>query len=127
MGARMKKLLLGLLLLSSVSFAEVKSVDDSNFKAEVLDASNCGTVVVVDVYADWCGACQNFSPMLDAAAANPKNANIKFVRIDSDHNNMPPNIQFLPTVIIYKPSKAIRHVGTFESVKEFQKWLDANK
>jgi len=123
----MKKLLLGLLLFCSTSFADIKVVTDANFKNEVLDASNCGTVVVVDVYANWCGACQNLSPMLEAAANDPKNAKIKFVRIDSDNNNMPPNIQFLPTVIIYKPSKAIRHVGTFGSVKEFQKWLDANK
>ena len=40
----------------------VKAVNSSSFDAEVLQAKG---LVVVDMYADWCGPCKMMAPAID--------------------------------------------------------------
>ena len=40
----------------------VKTVNESNFAAEVLNAAGG---VVVDMYADWCGPCKMMAPVVE--------------------------------------------------------------
>ena len=57
----------------------MKEINAKEFKAEV---EECPSLVVIDLYADWCGPCKMLSPTLDALEA--EYADVKFVKINVD-------------------------------------------
>jgi thioredoxin 1 len=74
-------------------------------------------LILVDVYADWCGPCQQMKPSLDAIAIE-KASQVKLVRIDADKNPELCNslkIEALPTLLLYRKKKLIwSNVGLVE-------------
>ncbi len=57
-------------------------VDQSNFQAEVLDASD---PVVVDVWAEWCGPCKMIAPSLEEIS-NELAGKVKIAKLNIDEN-----------------------------------------
>uniref|UniRef100_A0A6G3MJM4 Thioredoxin n=1 Tax=Henneguya salminicola TaxID=69463 RepID=A0A6G3MJM4_HENSL len=76
-------------------------------------------LLVVDVFAEWCGPCKKLSVVLDSLNTELKEK-VKFVKIDADNN---PgfmekfSIQALPTVIVFKDGKEIDKVVGFSPDK----------
>ena len=44
---------------------EIITVTSSNFEEEVIKSDK---IVIIDFYADWCGPCKMFSPILESVA-----------------------------------------------------------
>ena len=89
---------------------DVLNVTSANFKEEVLNSEK---TVLIDFYADWCGPCKMFSPVVEAVAN--ENEDIKVVKVNVD-NAQDLAIQYqvmsIPTVVIIKDGKEInRNVG----------------
>ncbi len=64
--------------------AAVHQLTEANFDAEV---RNFDGVVIVDLYADWCGPCKMYQPVLEGVAESLKdNKRVKFMRLDGDGN-----------------------------------------
>ena len=89
---------------------EVLNVTSANFEEEVLKSEK---TVLIDFYADWCGPCKMFSPVVEAVAN--ENEDIKVVKVNVD-NAQDLAIQYqvmsIPTVVIIKDGKEInRNVG----------------
>ena len=89
---------------------EVLNVTSANFEEEVLNSEK---TVLIDFYADWCGPCKMFSPVVEAVAN--ENEDIKVVKVNVD-NAQDLAIQYqvmsIPTVVIIKDGKEInRNVG----------------
>ncbi len=81
----------------------VKSVSDSDFQAEVIDASNAQPVMV-DFWADWCRPCHMLAPTV-AEIANDYSGKLKVVKLNVDENINAPgrfNIRGIPTLLIFK-------------------------
>ena len=57
----------------------VKKIDGAEFEAEVLQAQG---LVVVDMYADWCGPCKMMAPVLDGLSEDYPD--VKFVKVNVD-------------------------------------------
>lgn len=78
---------------------------------------NDDRLVLVDVYADWCGPCQKMKPSLDAIATE-KARIVKLVRINADDNEelcSTLKIDALPTLLLYKKKRLIwSNVGFIE-------------
>ncbi len=74
-------------------------------------------LVLVDVYADWCGPCQKMKPSLEAIATE-KASLVRLVRINADDNQelcSSLKIEALPTLLLYKKKKLIwSNVGFIE-------------
>lgn len=89
----------------------VYTVNSSNFKAEVLEAS---TPVLVDVWAAWCGPCRMIAPALEQLA-DEQVGKVKVVKLNSDENMalaMELGIMSLPTLILFKGGQeATRMIG----------------
>ncbi len=101
----------------------VQSVSDQNFDQEVLQAN---TTVVVDFWAEWCGPCKAFAPVMDAVAtATPT---IKFMKMNVDDSPHTPgkfNIRGIPTLIAFKNGQAVATKVGSMTQSQFTDWLSS--
>ncbi len=79
-------------------------VNDSNFKAEVLEAD---LPVLVDFWASWCGPCQRLAPLIKEIAKEYHDR-LKVCKLNVDDNPLTASkyeIMSIPTLIIFKKGK----------------------
>jgi thioredoxin 1 len=60
-------------------------------------------IVVVDVWADWCGPCKMFAPIFDASS--DENPDIVFGKLDSDAEpelSGALGVQAIPTLMVFR-------------------------
>ncbi len=95
----------------------VKNINDKNAEEEIKTTG----VVVVDVYADWCGPCRMLSPVIDELSTSDE---YKVFKLDSDVNKdtvTKYGVSSLPTILFFKDGELKdTHVGftTLEKLKE---------
>lgn len=78
----------------------MKEISSKDFKAEVEESKS---LVVIDLYADWCGPCKMLSPTLDAL--ENEFPEVKFVKINVDKEPslaMQFKVQSIPFVAFVK-------------------------
>lgn len=89
---------------------EIMKVTSANFEEEVL---NSDKTVLIDFYADWCGPCKAYSPIVEAVAN--ENEDIKVVKIDVDNAQdiaYKYQVMSIPTTVIIKNGQEVnRAVG----------------
>jgi len=89
---------------------EIMKVTSSNFEEEVL---NSDKTVLIDFYADWCGPCKMFSPVVEAVAT--ENEDIKVVKVNVDDAQdlaIQYQVMSIPTTVVIKDGKEVnRAVG----------------
>ena len=89
----------------------IKHVSDASFDTDVLKA---GKPVLVDFWAEWCGPCKSFAPVLDEVAREYQDR-LTVAKLDIDNNPSTPGrygIRGIPTVILYKNGQpAAQSVG----------------
>ena len=60
-------------------------------------------IVVVDIWADWCGPCKAFAPIFDSASND--NPDIVFGKLDSDAEqelSAALDVQAIPTLMVFR-------------------------
>ena len=89
---------------------EIQKVISANFEEEVL---NSDKTVLIDFYADWCGPCKAYAPIVEAFAA--ENEDIKVVKVnvdDSEDLAIKYNAMSIPTTVVIKNGKEVnRAIG----------------
>ena len=89
---------------------EIISVTSANFEKEVI---NSDKTVLIDFYADWCGPCKAYSPIVESVAS--ENEDIKVVKITVDNAQdiaIKYQVMSIPTTVVIKNGQEInRAVG----------------
>ena len=103
----------------------IKHVSDSSFEKDVLQADK---PVLVDFWAEWCGPCKMFAPVLDDVAKSYE-AKLTVAKLDIDANPATPGkygIRGIPTVILYKAGQVhAQKVGALTK-SQLTAFLDSN-
>ena len=103
----------------------VAHLTDANFQAEVIEADS---LVLVDVWASWCGPCRLMAPLMDWAAAEFE-GRLLVGKLEADPNPAIRDrlqIQGLPTLILFRNGEEVaRHEGAMAK-PQLQAFLDAH-
>ena len=89
-----------------MSSNDIRHVTDDTFDPEVLKSE---TPVLVDYWAEWCGPCKMFAPVLDEVA-RAYEGKLRIAKLDIDANPATPGkfgIRGIPTVILYKGGQVL--------------------
>ena len=105
--------------------AAIKHVSDATFDKDVLQS---GHPVLVDFWAEWCGPCKMFAPVLDEIAKQ-YDGKVTVAKLDIDANPSTPGkygIRGIPTLILYKGGQPhAQKVGALTK-SQLTAFLDSN-
>lgn len=104
--------------------ATVIDVTESNFQAEVVDRS-MSQLVVVDLWADWCGPCKQLSPILEKLAAEGNGAWV-LAKVDVEANPRISQVfgaQSIPTVVAIGGGQPVDAFSGALPEKQIREWL----
>jgi len=103
----------------------VMDVSDANFDAEVLDSK---IPVVVDIWAEWCGPCRMYSPVIDEVSKEYE-GKIKFAKVNADEAGkvvQKYNVTSIPTTLLVKNGEIkAMNVGAVPR-EALKKWITSN-
>ena len=103
----------------------VEHATEADFRRRILESD---VPVLVDFYADWCGPCKMFAPVLEEVAQ--ETPGVKVVKVNVDRNRKLTaqyGIRSIPSVIVFKDGEVTaRHVG-FAEKEELQELLDSQR
>jgi thioredoxin 1 len=94
--------------------ANVITLTDANFQDEV---KNSTVPLVVDLWAEWCGPCRHFAPVLDQFA-DENVGKVKAAKLDVDSNQAIAaqfNVRQIPTLLWFKGGA---HVATTSAMSK---------
>jgi thioredoxin 1 len=103
----------------------VIDVNDANFDSEVLDSK---IPVLVDIWAEWCGPCRMYSPVIDEVSKDYE-GKIKFVKVNADESEkvvQKYNVTSIPTTLLVKAGEIkAMNVGAVPR-EALKKWITGN-
>ncbi|WP_246257674.1 tetratricopeptide repeat protein [Amycolatopsis anabasis] len=104
--------------------AAVLDVTEATFQAEVVERS-LKQLVVVDLWAEWCGPCKQLSPVLERLAAQSGGAWV-LAKVDVDANPRIAQlfgVQSIPTVVAIAGGQPVDAFSGALPEPEIKKWI----
>ncbi|PFG17173.1 thioredoxin [Propionicimonas paludicola] len=99
------------------------NVDDAEFSA----ATNTNQIVLVDLWAPWCGPCRMVAPILERLASQYA-GKVKVVKVNVDHNPRTSarfDAQSIPTLVILRGGKTVTRLVGAQPEAVLKKRIDA--
>ncbi len=103
----------------------IRSVNDTDFQVEVIDASK-SQPVMVDFWAEWCRPCHMLAPTV-AEIASDYSGKLKVVKLNVDENLNAAgrfNIRGIPTLLIFKGGQVADQIVGAVPKEQIQKVVD---
>ena len=101
----------------------VTKVDSNTFEAEVLQAEG---LVVVDMYADWCGPCRMMAPIIEELSEDYDD--VKFTKLNVDEADdiaAKYGVMSIPTFLFVKNGEVAAQIVGARGADSFADQIDA--
>lgn len=99
----------------------ILSVDQTHYFDEIVNGSR---PVAVDFWAEWCGPCASFSPILEQAV--DRHPDITFVKVNVDEQTDLANryqVASIPTLILFRDGRESKRSVGLLSRKQLDDFL----
>ena len=104
----------------------VINVSDSEFEKKVLKSDN---IVLCDFWAEWCGPCNQISPILEELSEEFKENKIVIAKVNIDENPETPSkygIMSIPSLLLFKEGKLVSTQIGLQQKSELKVWIENN-
>lgn len=98
---------------------------NASFDEHVLSAKG---LVLVEFWAEWCGACRMISPILNEVGGEMGDA-LKIVKVNVDKHNKPGkmyDVKSLPSLLLFKDGKLVDTIAGALPKESLIQWIKAN-
>lgn len=100
-------------------------IDNSNFKSDVLKASE---PVVVDFWAEWCGPCKMIAPALEEISSEMA-GQVKIAKVNIDENPelaAQYGVRSIPTLLMFKNGEIAANMVGAAPKSRLADWIKAS-
>lgn len=102
--------------------SEVLKITNENFEQEVLKSEK---PVLIDFWAEWCGPCQTFIPILHAYAEGTDAVKVGKINVDENRELAKQfRILSIPTVVLFKNGEAVKRHSGLMMEAELKEWAE---
>ena len=112
--------------MATLGLSEAEREAVAKLERDVI-APSMNNLVLLDFWADWCGPCKQFAPVLDKIATDYADKGVKLVKIDVDADKIIAaqfRVQSIPTLYAFYQGQPVADLTNYRTEGQLKRILD---